>query len=241
MDATNLSVTYVVGAHNEEATITQTVIELADRLSNMPGSEVIIVENGSRDQTFSTATEIANALTSADCTIRVTFSEKGLGAAWKKGANEASCEYIVLTAADLPFGFSDLDAWIAAGCPDFCIGSKGHKDSIIKRSAVRNFASLCFQIVRRVLIGSRVKDPQGTILAKKELVVGLNQSAPADDYFYSTQLVCTAERKGVIVTELPVTLRDESRSSRVRLFRDSWNMLRGLWELRSQLRRTVSD
>ena len=103
------TIAYVLPAHNEERALPETVPPLAQRLAQLPGSEVVIVENGSTDATGTVAAELAAALSTADVVVRVEVSAKGYGNAVRRGIEVASADRVMLTAADLPFGFSDLD------------------------------------------------------------------------------------------------------------------------------------
>src|SRR5690606_562804 len=59
--------------------------------------------------------------------------EVGLGAGLKLGLENASADFALMTATDLPFEFTDFDQWVALSNPkpDIVIGSKGHERSEI--------------------------------------------------------------------------------------------------------------
>src|ERR1019366_408871 len=103
------SVSYVIPVHNQIAELRRTVRLLVERLAHLPGSEIILVENGSTDGSGPPCLSLATALGSGDVVVRVPRSAKGVGFAWRGGMAMARGDKFVLTAADLPFGFTDLD------------------------------------------------------------------------------------------------------------------------------------
>jgi glycosyltransferase involved in cell wall biosynthesis len=98
---------YVIPVHNQVADLRRTVRLLVERLGHLPGSEVILVENGSTDGSGPLCLSLSAMFEGDDVAVRVTTSAKGLGFAWRRGIAIARGDTLVLTAADLPFGFTD--------------------------------------------------------------------------------------------------------------------------------------
>ena len=90
-----------------------------------------MVENGSTDSSPELVEELAAELASPEVAGCVAaHSAKGYGNAMRHGIDLATGELLIITAADLPFGFSDLDAALALEPrPALMIGSKAHRDS----------------------------------------------------------------------------------------------------------------
>ena len=111
----------VVPAHNSGPRLRETLQQLVRELDR-DDVEVIIVENGSSDDTWEIAEELAPG--SWGFPVRIFRSEVGLGAAYLKGASEARGEVVLLTADDLPFGVTDIRSWESVGDPSaLVIGS----------------------------------------------------------------------------------------------------------------------
>lgn len=89
------SVSYVIPVHNQIAELRKTVRLLVERLGHLPGSEIILVENGSTDGSGPLCLSLATALDCEEVAVRVTTSAKGLGFAWRRGMamarGETSC------------------------------------------------------------------------------------------------------------------------------------------------------
>jgi dolichyl-phosphate beta-glucosyltransferase len=229
--------TYVIPVHNQIADLRRTVRLLVERLSHLPGSEVILVENGSSDGSGPLCLLLAATFDCDEVAVRVTTSAKGLGFAWRRGMAIARGETIVLTAADLPFGFTDLDGYLAMSPrPLLVMGSKTHPESQVETSLVRRALSGGFGALRAGLVGVDV-DTQGTVLVRRTLAVSLLPRLRSGDFLIGAEINCWAVREGVAPVEVPVVYAASGRST-VSPLRDSTHMALGLFALR---RRLVAD
>jgi glycosyltransferase involved in cell wall biosynthesis len=246
-----LRFSYVVAVHNEESVLEKTVDVLAHHLAQWPGSRVILGENGSTDR----SAEICAKLEGPRGAIEVrsfVVKDAGLGYALERGlelaldadsektASARDAHWVAFTAADLPFGFSDLDEAVKAidgGFHDgIIIGSKAHPQTHITKTWKRTVASLGYQALRVALLGMRTRDPQGTFFihdAEARRLVGRVQ---ARNYFYTTELVHLAERDRIAIREVPVQYAGEQRPSSVRLLKHGRQMAKQLIDLRARTR-----
>lgn len=226
----------MVPVHNEEKILPATTAALVERLQRDPGSEVILVENGSTDASPELVLELARDLSTPAVSVFAAESPKGFGHAYRAGLGVASGELIVFTAADLPFGFSDLDhTLVLQPRPAVAVGSKGHPDSRLEIGFIRRLMSAGFSLVRRVLLGLKVKDSQGTILMEGDLARSLLPQLVSGDYLVSTELLVLAAARGHAPVEVPVDYLDPRPDSRIRPLRDSLEMFSGLVRLRRRL------
>jgi glycosyltransferase involved in cell wall biosynthesis len=230
------TISYLVPIYNEEAVLADTAKAIAVRLEDHPGSEVILVENGSTDRSPELVEELAAALSGPNVSVIAAHSAKGYGNAMRHGIDLANGDLLVITAADLPFGFSDLDAGLARQPrPALMIGSKAHPDSLVEVSAKRKLMSVGFRLLRRFALGLDVGDSQGTILIDRALAARLRPHLASADFFFSTELVALASRSGVAPVELPVDYRNPRPGSTVRPLHDGLRMARAVFELRPRL------
>jgi dolichyl-phosphate beta-glucosyltransferase len=228
------TVSYVIPVHNQIADLRRTVRLLVERLGHLPGSEVLLVENGSSDGSGPLCLSLAAMFDSEDVAVRVTTSAKGLGFAWRRGMAMARGEVIVLTAADLPFGFTDLDGYLGMSPrPLLVIGSKSHPESQIETSLTRRTLSAGFGMLRAGLLGVTV-DTQGTVLMQRSLAAALLPRLISGDFLIGAEINCWAVRAGVAPIEIPVVYTATGRST-VSPLRDSTRMAAGLFALRRRL------
>ncbi|MGI8848395.1 MAG: glycosyltransferase [Candidatus Dormibacteria bacterium] len=237
MSAVAPRLSYVLAVHNSASFLAGTVQRVVTRLDGMPGSEVILVENGSRDESALLCDELSLRATTANVTVVSARSATGLGWALRRGMELAKGELIVLSAADLPFGFTDLDGWLSrTPRAALGLGSKGHPDSsILAPSLIRHSVSWVFRVLRRALVGLNVADSQGSILIQSRLARRVLPHLACTDYLVSTEIICWAVQLGAAPVELPIRYPPPA-SSTVSPLSDAWRMAVGLVALRRRLR-----
>jgi glycosyltransferase involved in cell wall biosynthesis len=221
----------VIPVHNSATVLARTVERWLDRLTS-GHTEIILVENGSTDITWALAQELARD--NAHVTFQVTQSEKGMGNALRTGIHLSQGERVLLTADDLPFDFADVDAAEQLDPqPDIVIGSKAHPSSEVNRHVHRHVYTYGYRMFRRTVLGSRVGDSQGTIIADGEWLRRNVSHFDEPGFLFTTQLIFAAELQGARIVEVPVVLSvDHSpKPSSVR-FSDAWDMGVGLLRLR---------
>lgn len=207
----------VVPTRNGEGVLAASLDALGGRL--VGDDELIVVENGSTDGTTALLESIAGSWTHP-VTLTVLHSEAGLGNALRTGVLASRGERVLLTADDLPFGFSDLEAF--AALPEdavVAVGSKAHPASRVDRSWRREAQSGVFRWLRRALLHSVVGDSQGTIWVDGPWARSFAAVSRESGLMWTVELVLAAEQQGVDVWEVPVTLSEshDTRASRFRL------------------------
>jgi dolichyl-phosphate beta-glucosyltransferase len=228
------SLSVIVPACNASGTIEDTLSRLA-LLPGGPPIEILVVENGSDDDTWELLERIQKDWDSPPALITLR-SERGIGAAYRAGTATARGDWILLTADDLPFGTSDIEAVLACrALPRFAIGSKAHPRSRVSRSLTRRIATRVFWLLRRALLGLEVGDTQGTFVIEGTLARRLIAATTVNGFGMTTELVALAARSGQQPTELPVVLGREVAPSRINWVRDVLDMLGTLVRLRRRL------
>ena len=92
-----------------------------------------------------------------------------------------------------------------------------------------------FSILRRLILGTRAKDPQGTFLIDGELLRSLVGSLAEPGFLFTTELDYALELAGIEPVELPVRLSDSHRDQPSRVAGgDVLAMARGLLSLRGR-------
>jgi dolichyl-phosphate beta-glucosyltransferase len=225
----------VVPACNAACSLELTI----QRLLELPGGapqEIVVVENGSTDNTWNLLEHLQTSWSSARTRLITLRSERGIGAAYRAGVAATSGNRVLLTADDLPFGSSDVEAVLACrSLPQFAIGSKAHPRSRVPRSLARRAATEIFRLTRRVILGLRVGDTQGTFVIEGDLARKLVAATSVTGFGMTTELVALAARHGARPVELPVVLDEHSHPTRVHWAIDGAEMLISLLQLRHRL------
>ncbi|HVH47777.1 MAG TPA: glycosyltransferase [Labilithrix sp.] len=170
-------------------------------------------------------------------------TDKGIGAGYKLGIREAREEFVILSADDLPFGWTDIVAFEAAGRPDFAIGSKAHRDSQLATvTKMRRVSSLTFLTLRRLLLGwTTPGDSQGSFILRTSVAKSLLPDLVYDHYLCSLELATLHLKRGGRVVEVPVSAEDNPHPSSVSVLSDGWRMTKELVELRQRMKRVRSS
>jgi dolichol-phosphate mannosyltransferase len=236
MPSVGSSFAYVIGARNEREQLPALFSRLDARLSAMPGSHVVLVENASTDGTYEVACELAARATHVPFEIR--RSRPGLGNAIREGVRGLHAEHAVITACDLPFDFSDLDAFLDRGCPPLAAGAKNHPASSWPAGEVhRTLMSRGFACARAALYGLGGLDTQGSVFIRTALLDRISSSLVSDGYFISTEILVRARRLGAEIFYLPVIASsDPTRPSHVTL-RSGLAVFGEMVKVRATLRR----
>ncbi len=211
---------------------------ILERAKKSPIARIIGIENGSRDASWAKLQEVARA---HPVVTALQEPQAGLGYALHRGT-QAACaidstadHYLVYTACDLPFGFTDLDQFEQlAEPPAVAIGSKAHPDSDIVYDKKRLLMSKVYRLARRGILGMKTRDSQGTFLIRADVAAWLWPQVIARDFFYTTEVCYLLEQSGRQPLELPITFEGEQRASSVNAVRHSTAMLKQLWKIRGR-------
>lgn len=218
--------TFITGLYNEDLELASRISVIHDGLRRRFGDnfEIILVENGSTDGTRE-ALEKLESLNCYDGRIRVFFLDhKGLGLAYRKGIEEARGDYILLSAVDLPFGFTDIDQLLEKrlSSQDLIFFSKAHRDSKIQRAFSRRLSSKLFNLMLRMFFAIDVADTQGSIFMSSAGGRELLKYATSPTLFFTAQLAIYSRHAGLINIELPIVGSKPLvfRKSAFKIFRD---------------------
>ena len=220
----------VIPVYNEEALLETAITDLVTHLEEIPLVwEIIIAENGSKDAT----PQIAHELTKKFRNVRyLHVDEPNYGKALKQGILEARGIYVIcdeIDICDVDFYKDALKLLMEEGW-EMVIGSKLHKDAQDKRPWIRHFATKVINFLLRVLVGFKGSDTHGLKAFKKEALMPIVKSCIVDKDLFASEMVIRAERAGIKIKEIPVTII-EKRKPQIHLFKRVPNVLKNLWKL----------
>jgi len=205
-------VTFVVPAYDEERRLGASLDRLTDFLARQPyESELIVVDDGSRDGTAAIA-RAAAARAVPRITIRLLEHERnrGKGAAVRTGVLAAAGDPVFYLDADLatpPEEIPNLLAALDEG-HDLAIGVRiqpGGYDMRESEPAYRRIGGKLFTAVRRRLLLSDVHDTQcGFKVFRKDAARRLFSLQRLDGWAFDAELLFMAERLGFSICQVPV-------------------------------------
>ena len=205
--------------------------------------EVIVVENGSTDDTFDIATQLATEMPEVRVEHR---DEPNYGRALRAGLLSARGEVVVNFDIDY-FDLDFLDAAVAlvspADGPAIVVGSKRAEGANDTRDPLRKIATWAFSTLLRVAFQLRVSDTHGMKALRRAAVVPYAEQCFSGQDLFDTELILRVERAGLRTAEIPVTVH-ELRPARSSFLSRVPRTLRGLCALRLALwkeRRAAAD
>lgn len=210
---------------NEEETLDQNVRILHAFLKeNFPAEgqwQIVIADNGSTDRTLDIARALSDEIPEV---IFVKVPEKGVGLALKTSWGQSEADIVgymdLDLATDLPH-FLETYRAIAQEDYDIVYATRLHPGSkVIGRTLKREVASRVFNLLLRLYLGVRFSDGMcGFKFLKRSVYPKLYESGARNDgWFFSTELLVTAEWHKLKIYEMPVKWTDDVSSSRVKIW-----------------------
>jgi glycosyltransferase involved in cell wall biosynthesis len=231
--------TYFFPAHNEAANVGGLVEEALAVLPSLAERfEIIIVDDGSRDETPAIADELAAAHPEVRAVHHPT--NLGYGAALRSGFAAAGLAYLAFTDGDRQFKVADLGFLIdrmlepagEAEGPDVVAGFR------IRRAdpLVRTVYARLYRLANRIFFGLRVRDIDCACkLFRREALEGI--SVESGGAFFSAELLIKLEARGRRIVEVGVPHYPRTAGSPTgakpsvvaRAIRDFWALRLRLW------------
>jgi glycosyltransferase involved in cell wall biosynthesis len=221
-----VDVSVVFPALNEAGIIESAVEALSQALTAYGCTyEIIIAEDGATDGTDRKAAALAEKYSF----VRHLHGEKrlGRGKALKNSFRQAKGETLIYMDVDLATDLKHLSQLIDAVTKDgyeLATGSRMLSESKVQRSRTRGFTSGVFNFMVRLILGSKVKDHQcGFKAFQREAALSLLDEVVDNHWFWDTEILVRAQRKGYRVKEIPVEW-SSGRDTKVNLVKDSFDM-----------------
>lgn len=235
--ATAATVSIVIPAYNEAQRLPQTLDALIAYSKDHPEiSEIIVVDDGSRDGTAAVVGEVQKR---APLVKLVSYGPNaGKGYAIRRGVMKATCELLLLTDADLSTPIEELPKLTAALTrSDIAIGSRAVDESLVRvpQNILRRQMGKTFNRLMRLLTGLPFLDTQcGFKLLRTAAGKAILADALVDRFAWDVEMLMLARRRGLTIAEVPVVWIN-AKGSRVRIVRDSLRMLIDVARIRKRI------
>ncbi len=237
--AGQIEVSVILPSYNEASVMESTVEKIIRALREItPYYEIIIAQDGSTDG----GEKVGDSLAKKFPFVTHLYSRKRLGRGTAlKNAFKIACGSVMVymdmdLATDLQCLRSLVNA-ITVDKYDFAVGSRMLPDSKAERSLRRLLASQFYNLLVRIMLSSRIKDHQcGFKAFKRQPLLLVLDEVEAQHWFFDTEILVRAARKGYRIKELPVSWKSNGRT-KVNLLRDTYKMGISVFELRRQLRK----
>lgn len=220
----------IIPAYNEEEYVESSVSALIRDLkaNNIDGFEVIIIENGSSDNTLNICRSLQRTYPQE---LRlVSLPDANYGKALKAGIKNASGKNIAIFNID----FWDIkflkDALLLLKENDFIVGSKVLAGSHDKRPLTRKAVTMFLNILIKYTFKYEGTDTHGIKAIRNDKVSMFIDKCVLEKELFDTELMIRAQRMGLTIAELPVEVA-EIRPTRYGFLKRACCTLRDLTRL----------
>jgi len=229
----------IIPAHNEENRLPDTLEQVLRFLEEQSfTSEVVIVENGSVDKTFEVAQEFAQKHKN----VRVIQSERGKGAAVKRGMLEAQGEYRFMCDADLSMPVEEIVKFIPPMLEDFdiAIASREAKGAVrYNEPAYRHYGGRGINFIIQTLILPGLNDTQcGFKCFRAEVANDVFNHQTLHGWSFDIELLYIARKHGYRTKEIPIHWYHHPET-KVSALRDALQMIADIFRIHANARRGV--
>jgi putative flippase GtrA len=228
-----LDVDVVVPVHDEQAALEGSIRRLHRFLTEqLPFRwRIVIADNASTDATPRIAARIAAQLPHVRA---LRLEEKGRGRALREAWSRSPARVVAYMDVDLSTDLRALLPLIApllSGHSEIAIGSRLSRGARVVRGPRRELISRTYNRLLHAVLRARFSDAQcGFKAVRGDVARSLLPHVRDDGWFFDTELLVLAERRGLRISEVPVDWIDDP-DSRVRILSTAWGDLKGVARL----------
>ncbi len=238
-----MKITVCIPMYNERAVITDTARALSAYMeSEFDDYEILFCDDGSVDG----SSEIVESLALPNVKVLRDAVNRGKGSAVRRGMLAATGDYIFFTDADLAYGTGviqeSVNTFLTESDSDVVIGSRNlNKDGYNAYTFSRKLASKIYIGFLCLVGGFQLSDSQcGCKAFSAKAAKEIFSRCTVDGFSFDFEVLLWADALGLKITEMPVRVLHH-RESKIRLFRDSYRMVKDILRIRKRIRNTVKS
>jgi dolichyl-phosphate beta-glucosyltransferase len=242
-----VSLSIVVPAYNEAARLGKSLPTILEYLNNnAPNSELIVVDDGSTDDTAAVARQTLAESDWVRASVMSYQSNLGKGRAVRLGLLASRGDVALFTDADLSTPITETPKMVEPILREECdltFGSRALDRKLIgvHQPWRREQGGRVFNLAVRLATGLPFWDTQcGFKAFRMRVCRPFIEGATIDRFGFDVELLYLAYRAGLRLREVPVRW-DHNEGSKVNVLTDSFNMLSEVGLIRRQARRGVYD
>jgi putative flippase GtrA len=231
-----VDVEIVVPVHNEERALRSSILALHAYVQDQPWTHrIVIADNASTDATQAVSAALVEELPEVHY---LRLEEKGRGRALRAAWSTAHARVVAYMDVDLSTDLAALPVLVApllSGHSDIAIGTRLSATSRVTRGSRREFISRTYNRLLRVTLRSGFSDAQcGFKAVRADRLPDLLDQVQDQEWFFDTELLVIAERRGLRIHEVPVDWVDDP-DSRVDIVATAIADLKGIARLSRDL------
>jgi len=242
-----VDLTVVIPAYNETermpTMLKSTLMHLTSKACRAKTYELLIVDDGSKDDTSELALQFAKENPMHDIRIVTLHQNLGKGGAVRHGMLHGRGRRLLMVDADGASRFEDLELlWEAMDelktDATISIGSRAHlvkTEAVVKRSVLRNVLMYGLHTILRIVGVGHIRDTQcGFKLFSRRAAQLIFPYQHLCTWIFDVEVLLLAKQLRVPVAEVPIEWHEVS-GSKLNVVTDSIQMLRDLLILRANI------
>jgi glycosyltransferase involved in cell wall biosynthesis len=219
VDERMCKISVIVPAYNESPHIRKTIEDIEKVFSNPGNYEILVVDDGSTDNTYLEARK--NAENNGHVKVIENGRNGGKGEALKHGFEYATGDLVTFIDADgdlHPHQIKEFMKLMEKSDADVIIGSKRHPLSKIDYPLKRKILSSAYYLLNKILFGLSVKDTQaGLKLFKYDVLKKILPKVLVKKYAFDLELLVNANHHGFKIKEAPIELNSQRIAGRIKM------------------------
>jgi glycosyltransferase involved in cell wall biosynthesis len=240
----NPELAVIVPAFNEARRLTDNLLTVLSYLHTFrPEAELIVVDDGSTDDTAKVAEELFSRRPDVSARVLRFTPNRGKGHAVRAGLLAAKAPIALFSDADLSTPITELPKIVGpveTGNDDIVFGSRALNRSLIgqRQPWRREQGGKVFNLIVRLTTGLPFSDTQcGFKAFRMDAARPVIERSQIDGFGFDVELLFLAQRAGLRLREVPVRW-DHHEGSKVHFARDSLRMFAEVVSLRRRVGRT---
>lgn len=229
----------VIPCYNEESRLPQTLEQvLAFTSQQSYETEILVVENASKDRTLEIARDFA---AHAPNVIAIHEALPGKGRAVQKGMLAAKGQYRLFADADFSMPVSEISRFIPPQVDaPIVIASREAPGAVrYNEPSYRHFTGRVYNTIIRLLVLPNLQDTQcGFKMFRADVAEDLFRRQTLMGWSFDVELLYIARLRKLPIVEIPIPWYFNPES-KVNVLRDSWRMFRDLLLIRKNGRNGV--
>lgn len=231
-----MKLSIVIPVYNEQERINKTLSTILNYMKrNFYNFNVIVIDDGSKDDTFKILQEFSNTYKEI-----VLFSNRqnlGKGAAVRNGVLNADADYIYFTDADLSTPIEEIKNFIDVMNEENCdivIGSRAVKESkiLVHQPIYRELMGKIFNKLVKLLLMKDFNDTQcGAKLFRGNVAKKIFSLSKINGFAFDVEILYIAKLYGYKIKEVPIVWQHFNKSKVHPLF-SSIEMFRDLFKIK---------
>jgi len=232
-----IKISVVIPTYNEEGNIEPLLKQVHEVLTaDAISHELIVVDDGSRDQTRSRVKNLKSQI--PEIVLIERDNERGLASAMVCGYNAARGQYLGAMDADLahnPIYLVPMIQILDAGAADLIIGSRYLPDSRFEGKPLANkLASVIGQFLIKIILGVKAKDTSNNYrVFRREIWGKINKRLHPNGNIMLTEIIYLTQRQGFRISEIPIIYKERrAGKSKLNLLEETWRFGKNILKIK---------